>query len=103
MPRTLITTLPATKTDRAPAIAWMPDADATDCRTAGELDLTCGRVDAVYRLEEFRTGGQGWDGRAFRLVKLEGGSDKESERYDVFVAAPSGHSLCDCKGFAYGK
>jgi hypothetical protein len=99
MPRTLITTLPATKSDAAPAIIWRPDVDGG---TAGELEIDC-RIETTYRVTEFATGSQGWDGRAFRLVKIEGGSDKESEAYDVFCAAPGGHSLCDCKGFAYGK
>lgn len=41
----------------------------------------------------------GWPGRSFRLDKVGGGSDGESESYSVVVGRSPHEHDCPCKGF----
>jgi hypothetical protein len=64
---------------------------------AGKLTVTQGRDTkdvATYRVVEFKNA----LGRAFRLVKVAGGSDRETTNYDVLID-PHGHDSCECRGF----
>jgi hypothetical protein len=49
----------------------------------------------AYRVAEFAPD-SGWSGRAFRLVKADGG-----DTYDVFVHHRGGHHTCSCAGATY--
>jgi hypothetical protein len=65
---------------------------------AGRLTVTQGantKDIATYRVVEFPTS---IPGRAFRLVKVAGGSDREADHYDVLID-PHGHDICECRGF----
>lgn len=45
-------------------------------------------------------------GRAFQLVKMDAGSDKETpvgDGYDVYLGERSNDVSCSCKGFIYGN
>ncbi len=98
-----IGTRPARKASRRDATGthgvmdWKPDTQPG----TGTLTIKAGRSTATYRVAETRTD---WNGRAFHLTKLAGGTDRENEAYDVFVCTgPKDSHQCDCKGFAFGK
>lgn len=92
--------LPERKASKHSAIQWEPCPDDFSPR-CGRLLIDTDRSRAVYILTEFPTG---WRGRGFHLVKVEGGTDQESETYNVFCSAdhPSADS-CDCKGMTYKR
>jgi hypothetical protein len=69
-----------------------------DSPRGGIMVIATGKQPAGYKVTEFSTD---WDGRAFHLTKIFGGTDRESEAYDVFVGHNERHSLCGCKGFGY--
>lgn len=95
MSKPFIEKWPATKTSQHNGIRWEP------AERAGEGVLTVEmtrRSITVYHVTELQTE---WDGRAFHLDVIRGGTDPESEFYHVF-AAKNGHDhRCDCKGFTY--
>ncbi|MCE9566528.1 MAG: hypothetical protein K8U57_31275 [Planctomycetes bacterium] len=86
--------LPATKTSKHNGITWIP----SEVAACGRFIIDMGRVRVNYHFNEFSTT---WDGRAFRFVKLDEGTDKESDTYCVFIARSGRGHVCDCKGFAY--
>lgn len=87
----LVERLPATKTDPRPGIRWQPSADPS----RGILTVYVRNKPTRYEVTEFRCD---LPGRAFRLEKLDGGTDAEADAYCVFVANdPTRHS-CECKG-----
>lgn len=95
MPATFTATLPATKSSKHNSFCYTPDEGR-----AGEGVLTIGTQKAIttYHVTELETG---WDGRAFRLDVIRGGTDPDSEHYSVFVAANPQDRQCCCKGFSY--
>jgi len=62
--------------------------------------IKSGRNSCTYAVTETATD---WEGRAFRLDKLEAGSDPESRTYSVFVCSKGQEHRCDCKGFEMGN
>jgi hypothetical protein len=58
------------------------------------------RSRTVYHVREEQTA---WEGRAFRLDVIRGGTDPESEFYHVFAGVNPADRSCDCKGFTYGR
>lgn len=88
--------IPATKTSANNGIRWTPSERPNE----GEIIIDMGRTRAVYHLTEMQTA---WEGRAFRLDIVRGGTDPESESYNVFAAANPQDRQCDCKGFSYGR
>src|SRR5262245_1846842 len=99
MSATFTDALPVTATSRYSAFTWCPYEETG--RTTGTLTIHTDRTDAVYAVAEF---GTRWEGRAFALTKVEGGSDQESGNYDVFISARDRNAdVCDCKGFAFGR
>ncbi len=68
--------------------------------TAGTVVIKAGRTSCSYAVTETPTD---WDGRAFRLDKLDAGSDPESRSYSVFVCRRGTAHRCDCKGFESGN
>jgi hypothetical protein len=98
---TYIEALPATKSSKYNGIRWTTDTVQTDSpAAAGVMQIDTARGRTVYKVVEF---GTGWDGRAFHFSKISGGTDAESEAYDVFVCRSGGAHQCDCKGFAYNR
>jgi hypothetical protein len=95
-PRECIEILPATRSSRHNGITWVP-ADATG---TGTLTVDTVRSRVVYAVAEFPTT---WSGRAFRLVKHDGGTDPESESYHVVVSPDPRQHRCDCKGWTFGR
>ena len=89
--------LPRTAAKNAPARSfdYTPDGEGQ-----GVLVISIGHEVTVYKLTEFGCG-DGFDGRGFQLVKVVGGSDRESEAYDVFVSRNGQDHICPCKGFVY--
>ena len=60
----------------------------------GRLTIQTGSVEVVYRVDEFDAD---LEGRAFRLTKIKGGTDKEARGYDVLCGEP--YDQCECRGF----
>jgi hypothetical protein len=54
------------------------------------------RSSTSYAVVEFPTD---FKGRAFRLEKLDAGSDAESEAYEVLCGRAGEFDRCDCRGF----
>lgn len=69
-------------------------------RGSGVVAIAAGRSTCRYAVVETPTD---WNGRAFRLEKLDAGSDPESRSYSVFVCNNGRDHRCDCKGFEAGK
>lgn len=69
-----------------------------DSPRGGIMVIATGKRPAGYKVTEFTTD---WDGRAFHIAKIFGGTDREAESYDVFVGRDERHSLCACKGFTH--
>src|SRR6185437_15305566 len=90
MNATIETALPATKSSPVNGVAFTPTAPGR-----GLLIIDQKRSIAEYRVTEFPADG----GRGFRLAKIEGGTDRTAESYDVFLDRAHGET-CDCKGFA---
>lgn len=89
--------LPATQAKKPPhrAYEWTADKDTPN---RGILTTTVGKVTTVYRLREIV--GIRMAGRAFALHKLSGGTDHESQGYDVRVTdAEAAGYTCECKGY----
>ena len=86
--------LPATKSSRHNGINWTP----TDGPSTGILTVHTGRSTTIYKASEFQTE---WDGRAFNLVKLTPGTDKEETVYNVFCHRGQQDNRCECKGFEF--
>ena len=86
--------LPATKSCDHTSIRWTPEATAP---ARGCLIVSTRRDITTYAATEFPADG----GRAFRLVKLIGGTDRTVGAYSVFIATPGGgeYDTCECKGF----
>ncbi|HEY3789208.1 MAG TPA: hypothetical protein VGL71_10150 [Urbifossiella sp.] len=90
--------LPATKTSPTNGVAFTPTGHG--CGTAIIDQKGKGKI-AEYAIQEFHADG----GRGFRLTKLEGGTDRSANEYNVFLAdeavadAGFGWDACDCKGF----
>src|SRR4051812_28824101 len=80
------------KSTRHRGIRWTPD----DGSPAGALRIDTDRSTASYAVEEFPCG---WDGRSFRLAKLDASSDPEADGYEVFCARNGQDHRCCCKGF----
>jgi len=96
MPELLSVELPATKSQPAGTIIFLPSGPGR-----GTLTIRQKRLDTGYSLTEFRADG----GRGFQLEKLTSGSDAEADSYEVFLADPAvqdagfAYSSCSCKGF----
>jgi hypothetical protein len=90
-----VTRLPATKSSKFNSLAWTPDP-----MRSNEGLLTVGTAKAIttYGVTEMETA---WEGRAFKLDVIRGGTDPESEFYHVFAANNPQDRSCDCKGFTY--
>lgn len=88
--------LPATRSEPAPALNFLPAGG--DGPLAGTLSIVGKRGTVRYAVAEFPTG---WDGRGFVLAKVDGGGDKTEERYSCFVARNGQDRQCECKGFYY--
>jgi hypothetical protein len=90
--------LPATLSNPHAGIDWTPGV-FPGC---GVLSIKQKRCYCSYVVTEFACG---WDGRAFRMRKVEGqaGSDAEGESYDVFCHRGRQDHRCDCKGFEFGR
>jgi hypothetical protein len=91
MPATFTEVLPAQKSSRHNAMNWTPGSRPG----TGLLTIHTARATAKYAVTEFPTP---WDGRAFHLVKLTPGTDREAESYDVFCGRGKNHR-CECRGF----
>ena len=92
-----IEVLPATKSSSHNSLTWTPNDEIPG---EGVLVVDTVRSRTLYAVREFKTL---WAGRAFKLDVIRGGTDPESERYDVLVARDGRGHLCDCKGFSYGR
>ncbi len=88
--------LPAQKSSPHNGLTWVIGEGPGE----GVLTVTTARAVSTYGVREIRTA---WPGRAFRLDVIRGGTDPESESYDVFAADDPRGSHCDCKGFTYGR
>jgi hypothetical protein len=87
--------LPATKSSKRNGIRWEP----SDRPGEGVLVVEMGRTSrTVYHVREEQTA---WDGRAFRLDVIRGGTDSESEFYHVFIANNPQDRSCECRGFHF--
>jgi hypothetical protein len=92
-----IEVLPATKSSSHNSLTWTP----SDTRQGeGLLQIDTVRSRTVYGVTEIKTL---WSGRAFHLVVIRGGTDPESETYDVLVASDPRQHICGCKGFTYSR
>jgi hypothetical protein len=91
------TQLPATKSSQFNSLAWT--ADPVRPRE-GLLTVGTAKAITTYAVTELETA---WEGRAFKLEIVRGGTDPESEFYHVFVANNPQDRSCDCKGFVYGR
>lgn len=91
-----IEVLPPQKSSGHNSLTWVVGEGPGE----GVLTVTTKRAVSTYGVREIETA---WAGRAFRLDVLRGGTDPESESYDVFAAADGRTDHCDCKGFAYGR
>jgi hypothetical protein len=58
------------------------------------IEITTGRDTTQYAVVPLDTD---FDGRAFRLWKIDPGTDPEASHYDVHCAP--GGSSCECRGF----
>lgn len=94
MPK-FVEVLPATASSPHNGLAWEPSG-----RGEGALTVDTARARTLYLVREFVTP---WAGRAFRLEVVRGGTDPESETYDVFAGRDPRADRCDCKGFVYGR
>ncbi len=91
-----IEVLPAQKSSPHNSITWTP----AELPGEGTLVIDTKRARTLYGVREIQTA---WEGRGFQLEVIRGGTDAESERYDVFVGHNSQDCHCDCKGFTYGR
>src|SRR5690348_10066874 len=87
--------LPAQKSSGHNALTWTPSLPGE-----GTLVVDTARARTLYAVREIETA---WAGRAFRLDVIRGGTDPESESYDLFAAADPRLDHCDCKGFSFGR
>jgi hypothetical protein len=94
MSKPFVEALPATKSSKHNGIRWEPSERPGE----GVLTVDTDRSRTVYHVREEQTA---WEGRAFRLDIIRGGTDPESEHYHVFVANNPQDRSCDCKGFTY--
>lgn len=75
-----------------PGIRWTPSAT----ERGGHI-VVYGRACTEYLLAEFAADG----GRGFLFAKTTCGTDRTSDRYNVFCTATAGlYDACECKGFA---
>lgn len=87
--------LPARKSSKRSAINYTPSGGEYE-PIAGTLTIHTDRASADYLVTEFVPG---WDGRAFTLEKIDGGTDAEQESYSLFCARNGQDRTCECKGF----
>lgn len=70
-------------------------------RASGVLSVwTGGRRPSLYVVREYLPG-EGFEGRAFHVRRVQGRGPEPTEHYDVLVSAIVGHSTCDCPGHTY--
>jgi hypothetical protein len=92
------TSLPATKSSPTNSLHFTPTAPGRGILIVDQKGR--GKI-AEYSVAEFHADG----GRGFHLTKREGGSDRTTDAYDVFIpceeTADAGfaHETCDCRGF----
>ena len=82
--------LPAQKSSRHNALKFTATGIGR-----GRLTIDTARASVEYLVTEFPTDFGG--SRAFRLTKLDKGTDGEASNYDVQCGAPG--DTCECKGF----
>src|SRR5690349_2295785 len=90
-PLRCIEVLPATKSSKHNGYTWEPSPSRPG---EGVLTLDTTRSRVTYGVIAIATD---WDGWGFVLEKLVGGTDPESERYNVFVCRAGIAHECDCK------
>src|SRR5438105_2159845 len=85
--------LPRTAAKRPPARSFelIPGGEGS-----GLLVTTVGGLVTGYRCTEFPTP---FDGRAFVLAKVFGGSDPACDTYHVFLSRNGQDEQCECRGF----
>ncbi|MCE9561106.1 MAG: hypothetical protein K8U57_03530 [Planctomycetes bacterium] len=86
--------LPATATEpKGAGFKWTPGI-LPGC---GVLVIEQRRAVATYTVAELPTR---WEGRAFQLSKIDGGTDNDETGYSVFICRAGQDHLCGCKGFS---